>query len=53
MLDTYYLNKLALNVTIFVVKVVKCKQSSILTSTQNNESSCQKATEAKVGSGIL
>jgi hypothetical protein len=40
---------------LFVIKVVKCKQSSILTSIQNTKSlysgNCQKATGAKDGSG--
>jgi hypothetical protein len=35
MLDAYHMKKVVLNVKRFVIKIVKCKQSSILTSIQN------------------
>jgi hypothetical protein len=36
MLNAYYLKKVAVNVKkIFVIKVAKCKESSILTAIQN------------------
>jgi hypothetical protein len=38
MLDAYKQNKVWLNVKIFVLKVAKCKHSSILTSKQNTKS---------------
>jgi hypothetical protein len=38
MLDTFYLKKAAVSVKLFVLKVAKCKQSSILTSIQNTKS---------------
>jgi hypothetical protein len=38
MLDAYHLMKVAQNVKLFVIKVAKCKKSSILTSIQNTQS---------------
>jgi hypothetical protein len=36
MFNTYHLKKVAMNVKVLVIKVVKCKQSIILTSIQNH-----------------
>jgi hypothetical protein len=54
MLDPYDLKKVKLNVKLFVIKVAKCKQSSILTSIEIlNPYICtnsKKVTKAKDGS---
>jgi hypothetical protein len=45
--DVCYLEKVVVNVKLFVIKIAKRKQSSILTFIQNTKSNCQKAKENK------
>jgi hypothetical protein len=44
----FHLKKVVLNVKLFIIKVEKCEQSSILLPYYTN---CQNANEAKDGSG--
>jgi hypothetical protein len=37
MLEAYYLKKVALELKLFVIKLVKCKESGILSSLQNTK----------------